>query len=545
MNRTHLISLTAVAMAMTGVVASGANAQEKQYSIGPAIEFSGGGTSFGIKGKIGLGPSISIRPTILFGYTPNVSGADFSKAVVNGGTNSLNTLVPLTTDEKRAIVRRLAGEAVNADTFLNDAIAASTATDLQKAIIAGTKDTTSLTAEQKRAIVKAQPGNSSLTPEALDFRVAAAFAATSPDTDLLALFKQAVVRQEVGKAVTNDAADKTLADAIAAARTPAQAALVTLTTVISGNTPLTDAKKREIVKSQIGNSNLSDAEADALLAAAVKVSANAARTSSQTTLVNETVDRVAFNLLTPEQQTAQVKLISTVSLTPPQADDLAKQTIEALKVNDATKRTDAQIALASRFTNSLPTTLTPEQKAAAATAFIASSNEIQRTTVKTIYDFNPSDSELATAVTTLKTDLSVNTFTPSANVKTAINSVAFAANTNAVGFTPGSGTAYGAAVTYDFETSDKKLTGYFGPRVMFASGSSKNGSFDTNTSETSLGVLLGADYAISPDFTAGLSGTYNFSKTGNLNVSAPGGFNGNSSLSGSSFDVGINLGYRF
>jgi hypothetical protein len=104
MNRTHLISLTAVAMAMTGVMSSGANAQEqtsapaKQFSVGPAIEFSGGGTSFGIKGKIGVGSSISIRPTILFGYTPSVDGATFGKAIVNGSANILSTTaVPLTT----------------------------------------------------------------------------------------------------------------------------------------------------------------------------------------------------------------------------------------------------------------------------------------------------------------------------------------------------------------------------------------------------------------------------------------------------------------
>ncbi len=123
--------------------------------------------------------------------------------------------------------------------------------------------------------------------------------------------------------------------------------------------------------------------------------------------------------------------------------------------------------------------------------------------------------------------------------------ISFATRTEAIGFTPGSGVAYGAAVTYDFESADKKLSGYIGPRVLFASGSSKAGNFDTNTNETNIGLLVGADYEISPDFTAGLSGTYNFSKTGSLDVSGPGGFKGSSSVSGSSFDVGINFAYRF
>lgn len=79
MNHTYihtyiLFSLTA----MAAVTASGANAQDnpsanlKPYSVGPAIEFSGGGTSFGIKGRISNpGVPVSVRPIILFGYTPS------------------------------------------------------------------------------------------------------------------------------------------------------------------------------------------------------------------------------------------------------------------------------------------------------------------------------------------------------------------------------------------------------------------------------------------------------------------------------------------
>ncbi len=80
-----------IALAMT----NGANAQEspatsKQYSIGPAIEFGGAGTSFGIKGKIGVSPQFSIRPTVLFGYKPTVSGSD----LLNGSTTVSGSLIP-------------------------------------------------------------------------------------------------------------------------------------------------------------------------------------------------------------------------------------------------------------------------------------------------------------------------------------------------------------------------------------------------------------------------------------------------------------------
>lgn len=123
--------------------------------------------------------------------------------------------------------------------------------------------------------------------------------------------------------------------------------------------------------------------------------------------------------------------------------------------------------------------------------------------------------------------------------------VAYITRTQAIGFTPGSGTAYGAAITYDFQSADKKISGYVGPSILFANGSSKIGNFDTSTSQTSIGLLLGADYAISTDLTAGLSATYNFSKSGDLSVSGPGGFKGSAPVSGSSFDIGVNFGYRF
>ncbi len=69
-----LISLTAIFIAATAAI--NVNAQDitpKKYSVGPAIEFSGNGTSFGIQGKVNVIPNFSVRPIILFGYQPGVS----------------------------------------------------------------------------------------------------------------------------------------------------------------------------------------------------------------------------------------------------------------------------------------------------------------------------------------------------------------------------------------------------------------------------------------------------------------------------------------
>jgi opacity protein-like surface antigen len=74
MYRTSLISLTAIVIAATAAI--NVNAQDitpKKYSVGPAIEFSGSGTSFGIQGKVNVIPNFSVRPMALFGYPTNLS----------------------------------------------------------------------------------------------------------------------------------------------------------------------------------------------------------------------------------------------------------------------------------------------------------------------------------------------------------------------------------------------------------------------------------------------------------------------------------------
>ncbi|MCY7334971.1 MAG: hypothetical protein LH613_01960 [Chamaesiphon sp.] len=396
---------------MAAVTASGANAQDnpsanlKPYSVGPAIEFSGGGTSFGIKGRISNpGVPVSVRPIILFGYTPSVSGATFSQAVSNG-SGTFSGFASLTTEQQRAQIRLIA------DVPLTDQQADDFA---------------------KRLSV------------ALDTPVAR----RTPEQNF-----------DIGKALSSV----------------------------------------------------------------------------------QRYDLENFKTLTSAQQRSQVKLFAPVNTTDAQIDAATaalKQAVETPTAN----RTFAQnqtIANAKVSLNNVDLS-----------GFSSLSSDRQRETVQIFAKTPLTESEVDTFANQLTSALN----TPAADrnaaqnniITTANQSVAYAANTGAVGFTPGAGTAYGAAITYDFESADKKLMGYFGPRILFASGSSKVGNFDTSTTETSIGALIGADYAISGDLTAGLNATYNFSKSGTLSVSGPGGFSGSAPISGnSSFDIGVSLGYRF
>jgi Opacity family porin protein len=396
---------------MAAVTASGASAQEnpsanlKPYSVSPAIEFSGGGTSFGIKGRISNpGVPVSVRPIVLFGYTPSVSGATFSQAVSSGSV-TLSGFAALTTEQKRAQVRLIY------DIALTDQQADDVAKRLSAALATAPARRTT---EQNFYIAKAQ-----------------------------------------------------------------------------------DSVQR--------------------------------------------YDLENFKTLTPAQQKAQVKLFAPVNTTDAQIDAATaalKQAVETPAVN----RTPAQnqtIATAQASLNnanlSVFSSLTPIQQRETAQIFS-----------RTPLTESEADFFANQLTSALETPAAIRNSAQNAIITTANQSVAYAANAGAVGFTPGSGTAYGAAVTYDFESADKKLSGYIGPRVLFANGSSKVGNFDTSTSETSIGLLVGADYAISADLTAGLSATYNFSKSGTLSVSGPGGFNGSAPVSGgSSLDIGVNFGYRF
>lgn len=116
------------------------------------------------------------------------------------------------------------------------------------------------------------------------------------------------------------------------------------------------------------------------------------------------------------------------------------------------------------------------------------------------------------------------------------------------------GTAFGLAVTYDIKLDPQgKSTAYIGPKVAFSSASGaltfggvENPDVKLNTNETKIGLVAGADYAVSDNFTVGANVTYNISRSLNGSVSV-----GGRSLtdfiqsSGSAVDFGIRFGYQF
>lgn len=108
-----------------------------------------------------------------------------------------------------------------------------------------------------------------------------------------------------------------------------------------------------------------------------------------------------------------------------------------------------------------------------------------------------------------------------------------------------SGTAYGLAVTYDFTFSNSKISGYVGPRVLFVSASGNVQSLIVNANETNIGLIAGVDYAISDKWTAGINAIYDVSRSGSYSASGSKNSDGTYPISGSGFNVGINLGYSF
>jgi opacity protein-like surface antigen len=134
------------------------------------------------------------------------------------------------------------------------------------------------------------------------------------------------------------------------------------------------------------------------------------------------------------------------------------------------------------------------------------------------------------------TQANIDTTTGQQNITDVINNI-------------GSGIGYGLAVTYDFKSPDSKIVGYVGPRILFGSASGSNtstsgGQFTTSTNETNIGLTAGADYAIAPDITAGVTATYNFSRSGTTSLTTSGVTN-STNFSGGTFNVGINASYNF
>jgi opacity protein-like surface antigen len=111
----------------------------------------------------------------------------------------------------------------------------------------------------------------------------------------------------------------------------------------------------------------------------------------------------------------------------------------------------------------------------------------------------------------------------------------------------GSGFGYGASISYDFKSPDGKMVGYVGPRLLIGSTSNKYTLTDgTNsipdstidTSETSIGLTVGADLSITSDLTAGINATYNLYRSLKIGKADP-------LSTGSSIDFGINVTYSF
>jgi Opacity family porin protein len=118
------------------------------------------------------------------------------------------------------------------------------------------------------------------------------------------------------------------------------------------------------------------------------------------------------------------------------------------------------------------------------------------------------------------------------------------------------GTSFGIAATYDFNLDPQgKSTAYIGPKIAFSSaagpvtlaGTDIPGS-NLNINETKIGLILGADYVVSNDFTIGANVTYNLSRNlnGTISLGASTPSIGNIIQStGNSLDFGIRVGYRF
>jgi Opacity family porin protein len=459
MNLKSLISLTTTAIAV--VMASGANAQEaasKPNSIGPAIEFSGGGTSFGIKGKIGVGSQFSVRPMVLFGYTPSVSSGTFSQALTSGINNLTALVTPTRAQQIAAAI--IADPTLTADT-------AATLLDKKEP-----------TEAEKKTIAAAQ------TP----------------------VFRYTTLKQED---------------------------LAAQLTAFSG-VPLTNEQADEFAKQLVAVSRVTDT---------TKLTPEQREYISKAESAIARYDIETFKKLTPAQQQLLVKTYSPADSTDKQIVDTVTALNNAVNT-DSTKRTEADSSLLATTQSNIRSITTSSVKDLTSAQ--------QRDLLQSFSQTPLTPSEVTSLVATLdaaavaqQTPADKRTDVQKAEIANANQLIGFRSNSLTPGFTPGSGTAFGFAMTYDFQSADGKLSGYVGPRVMFANGSSKIGSFDTSTNETSVGLLAGGDYAITSDLTAGLSATYNFSKSGTLSVTGPGGFSGSAGFSSSSLDIGVNVGYRF
>jgi opacity protein-like surface antigen len=121
------------------------------------------------------------------------------------------------------------------------------------------------------------------------------------------------------------------------------------------------------------------------------------------------------------------------------------------------------------------------------------------------------------------------------------------------------GTSFGIAATYDFKIEpDGKTSVYIGPKIAFTSAAGPvtvDGAKRSNTpnnifdfSETKIGLIIGADMAVTNDLAIGVNAAYNFSRSISTSGSGLQGFPTGGSLfqpAGTSLDFGIRAAYRF
>jgi Opacity family porin protein len=129
------------------------------------------------------------------------------------------------------------------------------------------------------------------------------------------------------------------------------------------------------------------------------------------------------------------------------------------------------------------------------------------------------------------------------NVSTSVNGAFTQTDSNTIAGSLKGGTAVGASITYDFKSTDGKLAGYVGPRYLVgrASGTGAIASgttFQIDAVETTGGLTLGADYAITPDLTAGINATYSFYKALNIGSTS-------TQYTSGGLNLGINVMYGF
>lgn len=107
------------------------------------------------------------------------------------------------------------------------------------------------------------------------------------------------------------------------------------------------------------------------------------------------------------------------------------------------------------------------------------------------------------------------------NIRNSVSGVFSSVQADTISNAATTGFAYGASFTYDFKSADNKIGGYIGPRILSSITSGDSNIIEGTTTipfridavETNIGLTAGADFAITPDLTAGLNATYNFSRS--------------------------------